>query len=80
MRTFSLNDPEAYEAICKRRAPADRNPRGAAPVKVMSIAGMPGCMPKRAILMDSPFERGTLAEAQTAFEEWQAQVEKGRMA
>jgi hypothetical protein len=20
---FSLNDPEAYEAICKRRAPAD---------------------------------------------------------
>jgi hypothetical protein len=28
--TFSLNDPEAYEAICKRRARADRNPRGRA--------------------------------------------------
>jgi hypothetical protein len=54
MRTFSLNGPEAHEAICKRRAAADRNPRGAAPVKVMSM-------------MDSPFERDTEAEAQTAF-------------
>jgi hypothetical protein len=62
IRSFSLNDPEAYDIICRRRAPADRNPRGAAPVKVMSM-------------MDSPFERDTLAEAQTAFEEWQGHVD-----
>jgi hypothetical protein len=66
MRTFSLNDPEAYEAICKRRAPADRNPRGDSPVKVMSM-------------MDSPFERDTLAEATTAFCEWLWHVENGRI-
>jgi len=34
IRSFSLNDPEAYDIICRRRAPADRNPRGDAPVKV----------------------------------------------
>jgi hypothetical protein len=62
IRSFSLNDPEAYDIICRRRAPADRNPRGAAPVKVTG-------------LMDSAFERDTLAEAQTAFEEWQGHVD-----
>jgi hypothetical protein len=66
MRSFSLNDPAAYEAICKRRAPADRNPRGAAPVKVMSM-------------MDSPFESDVEAEAQTGFEEWQWHLENGRI-
>jgi hypothetical protein len=66
IRTFSLDDPAACEAICRRRAPADRNPRGAAPVKVMSM-------------MDSPFERDSEAEAQTALMEWQWHVDNGRI-
>ena len=66
IRTFNLNDPEAYDIICRRRAPADRNPRGDASVKVMS-------------LMDSPFERDNLAEATVAFCEWQWHVDNGRI-
>jgi hypothetical protein len=30
-------------------------------------------------MMDSPFERDTEAEAQTAFEEWQWHVDAGRI-
>ena len=66
IRTFSLNDPEAYDIICRRRAPADRNPRGDAPVKVMSM-------------MDSPFERDAEEDAYRAFEEWQWHLDAGRI-
>ena len=66
IRTFSLNDPEAYDIICQPRAPGDHNPRGHAPVQAMSM-------------MDSPFERDSEAEATTAFCEWLWHVENGRI-
>lgn len=70
MRSFGLKDPEAYDIICRRRARADRNLRGAAPVKVMSFESQDG-----ARRLESDVE----ADAQTAFEEWQWHLGNGRI-